>query len=112
MQAPLLRRTLTASLIGFALGIPLGAAAGRSGTYEGTVVRVFDDAIEVRGSDGNDVRFSIRGRLRNPSGAETARLERIKAADRVKVEYAQDVLGMRHADEIIDESSPTAGVSS
>ncbi|MGP6190902.1 MAG: hypothetical protein ACLPSH_12695 [Vulcanimicrobiaceae bacterium] len=102
-------RTLAATAIGVALGVPLGALAGKSAGYEGTVVHISTDNIEVKGSDGETLSFLIVPRFRkvlHADGKTTARTNEIRSGDRVRVVYDQGALGARHADEIVDETAP------
>jgi hypothetical protein len=91
------------------LGVPLGALAGKSSTYEGMVVHISTDNIKVKGGDGDTLSFLIVPRFHevlHADGRTTAQMNEIKAGDRVKVVYDQSALGARHADEIIDETAP------
>jgi hypothetical protein len=102
-------RTLGAMAVGVLLGAPLGALAGKSSTYHGTVVRVSSDTIKVKGDGGDMACFLIVPsfqKLWHADGKTTAGMNEIKSGDRVKVIYDQSALGSRHADEIVDETAP------
>ncbi len=109
----LVRNTLSAFVIGAAIGAPLGFASAKSSDhrdFEGNVVHVSVDNIKVHGIEGGRAQtlsFLIDPKitkLTHNHGKSTAELREIHVGDMVKIRFDQRLLGLRHADAIMDET--------
>ncbi len=107
------RNTTAAFAIGIAIGAPLGIASASSSDhrdFEGTVAHVSFDNIKVHGIEGGKwqtISFLINPKITKMThngGKSTAELKDIHVGDMVKIRFDQKFLGLRHADEIIDET--------
>lgn len=108
------RNTISAFAIGLAIGAPLGIASAKSSDhrdFEGTVEHVSAENIKIHGIEGGKAQtlsFLINPKvtkLTHNDGKSTAELKEIHIGDMVKVRFDQKLLGIRHADMIIDETS-------
>ena len=110
------RNIVSAFAIGAALGAPLGMASAKSSAhrdFEGTVVHISSDNIKVHGVEGGKAQtlsFLISPKsvkISRSHGSGTAAMRDIRVGDMVKVRFDQKLLGVRHADAILDETDDT-----
>ena len=109
-----LRNATAAFAIGTLLGIPLGVAAKSSDhrTFDGKVVHISGTNIKVMGMEGGKMQtigFVMVPHIKKVfkrKGAATTQLAEIKPGDYVEVTFDQKLLGIRHADQILDSDTP------
>jgi hypothetical protein len=114
------RNAVVAFAIGAAIGVPLGVTAKSSDhrTFDGKVIHISGNNIKVMGIEGGKtqtISFLMVPHIKKAfrrKGATTAQMQEIKAGDYVEVTYDQKLLGLRHADEILDSDAPLGPMKS
>jgi hypothetical protein len=114
------RNVIVAFTLGSALGVPFGVVAKSSDhrTFGGKVVHISGSNIKVTGVEGGKTQtlsFLMVPHIKKTfkrKGATTAALQTIKVGDFVVVTFDQKLLGVRHADEILDSDAPLGPMKS
>lgn len=114
------RNVFVALMLGAALGVPSGVTAKSSDhrTFGGKVVHISGSNIKVVGVEGGKTQtlsFLMVPHIKKTfkrKGATTPALQTIKVGDFVMVTFDQKLLGVRHADELLDSDTPLGPMKS
>lgn len=86
------------------------AALAKEGVITGHIVHISATNIKIRNSGGQVLSFIVVPHFKKVFGSDahvTRNLKDLRAGDRVKIRYDQNLLGVRKADAIFDGRYPT-----